>query len=151
MNEKGETEELSVERPDPREPDWFLQVLVDLANNKGVTFSITLLTHGLLVSGTLVGGAKYFEGFGNEFASGFSDAESADAVRASFAQYGDIYARKDDDSPTSGENPMYIHLMDARFFNPGGRPIPGNRGVWWRGRLSEVSGFMVGVLEPAPA
>jgi hypothetical protein len=45
----------------------------------------------------------------------------------------------------------YVHLMDARFFNTTGNPIPGNRGVWWRARLAEVSGFSMGVLGAGPA
>jgi hypothetical protein len=44
--------------------------------------------------------------------------------------------------------PNYIHLKEAKFFLPSGagKPIPANQGVWWRGRLSEVSGFILGSL-----
>ena len=46
----------------------------------------------------------------------------------------------------------YIHLRDAKFFLPGHLPIPSSRdGVFWRGRLSDVSGFTFGVLGLDPA
>jgi len=44
------------------ERDWFLQTLVNMANNSSSTglVGITLLTHGFLVSGDLVSGREYF-------------------------------------------------------------------------------------------
>jgi hypothetical protein len=43
----------------------------------------------------------------------------------------------------------YIHLSRAKFFVPGQPAIPGNvDGVFWRGRLSDISGFTFGVLGP---
>ncbi|MFL1806044.1 gas vesicle accessory protein GvpU [Plesiomonas shigelloides] len=121
--------------------DWFLQSLVNMANGGVLSFGITLNVGGFLVSGELIGGKAYFEGFGSDFASGLSDSSIADQVKASFAQHGEIYSSNENPSP-----PAYIHLKDARFFNSNGNPIPGNRGVWWRGRISEVDGFSLGSL-----
>lgn len=43
--------------------------------------------------------------------------------------------------------PEYIHLSDAHYFLPGTHPIPtGSKGVFWRGRISEVKGFHIGIL-----
>jgi hypothetical protein len=111
---------------------------------------MTLLVSGFLISGKMVGGGKYVEGFANDFASGFVDQTLAENVRRSFSQYGEIYkadAAQPDTADPPPDSPTYIHMKDARFFNTAGSPIPANRGVWWRGRLSEVSGFMMGTLE----
>lgn len=122
--------------------DWFLQSLVGIAND-GIEFGVTLQVSGLLVSGVLTGGKAYFEGFAEDFASGLNDSKDAESVRSSFAQHGEIYEKSDDAPPP----PQYIHLKNARFFNTAGKPIPGNKGVWWRGRISEVAGFTLGSLD----
>jgi hypothetical protein len=122
--------------------DWFLQNLVNMANSNGLNFGITLNVGGFLVSGQLVGGKEYFEGFGSDFASPFGDSEAAEDIRASFAQHGDIYSSGDEAVPP----PSYIHIKEAKFFNTNGNPIPGNKGVWWRGRISQIDGFSLGSL-----
>ena len=125
--------------------DWFLQSLVNMANN-GIEVGVTLQVSGLLVSGVLTGGKAYFEGFAEDFSGGLNDPEVAESVRSSFAKFGDIYKKEDGDEPPP---PQYIHLKNARFFNTSGNPIPGNKGVWWRGRISEVAGFTLGSLGQA--
>jgi len=126
------------------ERDWFLQTLVNMANNSSSTglVGITLLTHGFLVSGDLVSGREYFKGFAEDFASGFGDInnETATTIKENFINMGNqVYDKiKNDDNPPP---PTYIHLNNAKFFHPNGNPIPFNKGVWWRGRLSEISGF----------
>ena len=123
--------------------DWFLQELVIMANSgNNISFGITLNVGGFLVSGHLIGGKTYFEGFGADFVSNFDDNDAAEKVKATFVQRGnDIYPSNENQSP-----PAYIHMREARFYNTSGNPIPGNRGVWWRGRLSAVDGFSLGVL-----
>ena len=140
---------------DWKRPDWFLQVLVNITNagDGSAEFGMTLLVSGFLISGRMVGGAKYFEGFASDFASGFADQSLAESVRRSFSRYGEIYeadAAQQDTADQPPQSPAYIHMKEARFFNTAGNPIPANRGVWWRGRLSEVSGFMVGTLGSGP-
>jgi hypothetical protein len=125
--------------------DWFLQSLVNMANNDELEMGLTLQVGGFLVSGILVGGRKYFEGFAKDFASGF-DEESAPEVEASVSGYGDLYTsdREKADRPGSWRALQYVHLKDARFFHPSGKPIPVQGGVWWRGRLNQVAGFIPG-------
>ena len=126
------------------QPDWFLQSLVNLANNSDVEIGITLQVSGLLVSGTLVGGKKYFEGFAEDFSSAFAnDPESAESIKSSFTKYGEIYQKEESEEVPP---PQYIHMKDTHFFSTAGNPIPGNRGVWWRGRVAEVGGFILGSL-----
>lgn len=104
---------------------------------------ITLSAVGFLVSGQLVGGKEYFEGFASDFASGFGDTSAAEDIKAALSRYGEIYSSGDDEPPP----PTYIHIKSAKFFHNSGKPIPGNRGVWWRGRISEVAGFSLGELK----
>lgn len=126
------------------QPDWFLQSLVAMANNSDIELGITLQVSGLLVSGTLVGGKKYFEGFAEDFSGVFaSEPEVAESIKNSFAKYGEIYKKEEGEEIPP---PQYIHLKNTRFFNTAGNPIPGNKGVWWRGRVSEVGGFTLGSL-----
>lgn len=123
--------------------DWFLQNLVDWANQHNFSFGITLNVGGFLVSGSLIGGKEYFDGFGEDFVSAYEDQELAEKIKNIIAKNGELYTISDEkDVPP----PTYIHLKDARCFNTNGNPIPGNRGVWWRGRISEVDGFSIGSL-----
>jgi len=156
-SEQPHAQESGALRPDRdwKEPDWFLQILVNMTNagDGSVELGMTLLVGGFLISGKMVGGAKYFDGFAEDFASGFADQAVAENIRRSFSQYGEIYRSEEaqqDDADQPVQSPTYVHLKEARFFNTAGNPIPANRGVWWRGRLSEVSGFMIGTLGPGP-
>jgi hypothetical protein len=139
------------QKPEPMpiqlESDWFLQLLVNMAND-GVSIGITLNVSGFLVSGILASGSSYFAAFGAELTSTMTDAEAAKGIKSDFAKFGDIYKHEDreESEDTQPLQPSFIHLENARFFNTSGKPIPANRGVWWRGRLSEVSGFSVGTL-----
>jgi hypothetical protein len=140
--------ETTVEKKEPEfERDWFLQTLVNMANSstsKGL-FGITLLTHGFLVSGMLVNGREYFNGFAEDIASGLDDSETAKSIKENFVTMGNsVYDKRDNDDNLPP--PTYIHLFDAKFFHPNGQPIPANKGVWWRGRISEISGFSLGSL-----
>ena len=124
------------------ERDWFLQDLIEIANSGKMSFDITLTVGGFLVSGTLVGGKEYFEGFGEEFSFGLKEA-AAEKVKAAFAKNGKVY---DTSANSPSMLPSYIHLKNAHFFHTSGSPVPENRGVWWRGRVSEVTGFSLGAL-----
>lgn len=135
-NKAAHTEVVNVD-----EKDWFLQDLIEIANSGKMSFDITLTVGGFLVSGTLIGGKEYFEGFGEEFSFGLK-GDAAKKVKAAFAKNGEVYS-----SATSPSMlPSYIHLKNAHFFHTSGTPVPENRGVWWRGRVSEIAGFSLGAL-----
>lgn len=133
--------------PPTADVDWFLQSLVNMANNSQMEFGITLQVSGMLVSGNLISGKAYFDGFGADFASPFSDPEVVESIKQSFSSYGDTFVSNDGNETDNRPPPQFIHLKNARFFNTAGNPIPGNRGVWWRGRLCEVGGFSLGSLQ----
>lgn len=129
------------------EMDWFLQTLVDDVASRGVEIGLTLHIAGGIVSGTLISGDKYFKGIAEEVGAG---AESDDDVPSQlsqiWAQYAEIYSPAEGNSSDQQPPSMFLHLKEARFHLPGAPAIPENRGVFWRTRLSEVSGFAVGVL-----
>lgn len=124
--------------------DWFLQTLINMVKGGGFTFGITLNVGGFLVSGNLIGGKDYFESFGTDFAEGLASEGTADKIKESFASIG--YPNISDKDENKVSSPGFIHLKDAKFFNTNGNPIPENKGVLWRGRISEVSGFSLGLL-----
>jgi hypothetical protein len=145
-NEPEESQQVQ-EQPNFIQPDWFLQMLVKMVNASDAKIGVTLQVSGFLVSGYLVGGASYFDGFAAAFASGLhSDQMAAETIRKAFSSYGERIYKSADTTEDAAAPLAFIHLKDARFFNTSGKPIPANGGVWWRGRLSEVSGFVLGSL-----
>jgi len=138
------SESIDLSQVDDR--DWFLQNLVNLVNARDVKLGITVNAGGFLISGILVSGQHYFGGFGADLGSSFDDPEIRRGVEQAYAHLGDIYQVGRTSTGVSPP-PNYIHLMGAKFFHIGGQPIPGNQGVWWRGRISEVSGFFLGMLD----
>lgn len=125
--------------------DWFLQSLIDLVNGREIEIGLTLHAGGFLVSGLLVSGHQYFTGFGAEFARTFNDAELTEDIQRAYARWGGIYTVPKAPGETFTKA-NFIHLKNARFFNTAGEPIPANMSVWWRGRVSEIDGFFLGML-----
>lgn len=126
--------------------DWFLQSLVDFANDHGTETGVTLQIGGLLVSGTIIPGMKYFEEFASLYGSGFKNDPELGAEYAkligSYKKYLEVPPEDKDNKPL----PQYIHLRNARFFAPGQQQPFGNEGVLWRGRITAVGGFFLGTL-----
>lgn len=138
--------------PQTNNPDWFLQMLVNIVNGSEIAFPITLNVGGVLISGELVSGHKYFEGFAKELKEGMFNVTPGvtSKIEEYFKQFGDIYVDKKEEADENTKPlPSYIHLGNAHIFNSGGTPIPANRGVWWRGRLEAVDGFILGTLSLA--
>jgi len=137
------SESIDLSQVDDR--DWFLQNLVNMVNARNIELGITLNSGGFLVSGLLVSGKKFFSGLASDLSISFQDPEVRNSIEQSYAQIGEIYA-----TGRGGETiapPNYLHLMQARFFHTAGQPVPAADGVWWRGRISEVSGFFLGMLD----
>ncbi|MFY3136848.1 gas vesicle accessory protein GvpU [Achromobacter xylosoxidans] len=126
--------------------DVFLQFLVNLVNNGGQLKSIgvTLQMGGMLVSGSIVSGAEYFDRFAETFSGSLADmdTQARQSVRTSLAELGDVFRLPQPAEPL----PNYIHLVDALFFSADGTPIAGQPTLW-RGRSSAVDGFILGRLQ----
>ncbi len=128
--------------------DWFLQTLVATANRKGGSMGVTLLVGGTIVSGTIVSHEDYFENLGDEVEQGFKAAggEAVSELADIFRNIGhDLEKRLAEAPPT---NPAFIHLRDALIILPN-KALPENRRVWWRGRISQVDGFLLGTFDPS--
>ena len=127
--------------------DWFLQSFINLANNPSasVEMSVTLHVGGFLVSGTLVGGKKYFEGIAQVLAAANTNMPDLAESWKSIANYGNIYEGSAEQNEVE-KNPQYIHLQNASTFSTAGAPIQAGPGGWWRGRLTQISGFSFGSL-----
>lgn len=142
--------------------DWFLQVFVELANEEPFEMPVTLASGGLVVSGQLVSGRRYFEGFAEEFAAAISDATEDVTTywRDFLADFGSsVYGERGEGSSGApaqegsdaeeddASDPHYIHLRDARVFHAGTGHAPLVAGVWWRARIEAVDGFFLGRIE----
>lgn len=137
---------------DPAGGDWFLQRLVRLANVTGVEIGITLTVGGSIISGELTGGREYFEAVAEQVRSAVP-GEVGEAMSDFFRKGAKVYVlAKEEANEVSGDliPPNYLHLRNAKHFAPGSEAMPSGDGMWWRGRIAEVSGFTVGSLGPRP-
>lgn len=125
--------------------DWYLQNLVSVVNGSNISFGITLFVEGVVISGTLVSGKKYFETFADEFSSAYpGDDEVREGIRQAFASNASLYDNqsKSKDLPP----PQFIHLIDCYCHSPQGGSLPSDSGTLWRGKINAVSGFNLGSL-----
>jgi hypothetical protein len=130
--------------------DHFLEKLLTTVNGTELELPITLNVSGLVITGDLVSGHRYFEGFAQAFTEG-AMSRSQDKIENladSFRYLGFEYAPPEH-TPLTGEPsppPPFVHLKNARIYLQSGEVIPGNAGVWWRGRLDAVDGFFFSKL-----
>jgi hypothetical protein len=139
----------SATQPTPVDPvartDWFLQYFVNNANNLGVEIDVALHVAGLVVTGTLTSGQRYFELMGDALSKATTNMPEVTEALKAVAKFGDFYAPRDEEEKSDRpDTPQYIHLRNARYFSPAGGPIPASGGLLWRGRVTEVSGFSIG-------
>jgi hypothetical protein len=127
--------------------DYFLQMEVDEANSSLDPYmGITLQVHGLVISGTLISGDRYF----NTLASKIKEeGEAADSARKFYRELGDRYREsRDPENPFKLDPPSFIHLEDASIVS-----VPGMSQLksLWRGRISSVDGWFRGIPVSNPA
>ncbi|MEQ9000526.1 MAG: gas vesicle accessory protein GvpU [Coleofasciculus sp. B1-GNL1-01] len=137
--EKTEVTSLSV--------DLMLETFVSLAEEQDFSLGVTLTVHGLLISGHIISFQKYLEGIAQSFESATGNQKIgqiiAESYRNASQEYSEIRrAQGIEELPTR----RYIHLSDARFRFGDSVVSPGT-GVYWRGRLDEVDGFFLGIIE----
>lgn len=115
--------------------DPFIGFLVNVAEKTGREIGVTFSVGGFLVSGYLVPSDQYGKGVSADLGWG-------EALDQLFPEW------TDEDKEESNVFALreFVHLKNAKFFSTTGRPIPNNRGVWWRARINQISGVNVGVL-----
>lgn len=140
-------------------PDILLSNLVGLVDDahvlKNAEIAIPLTVHvsGLIVSGDLVSYKSYFEGLAGQLREdGSADRTMREALAEGYSLLlNDLeVAERDRAGQQDGTSvPAYIHLRDATTHSPG------NPGYFpktlWRGRLSHVSAWSMGRLDPGPS
>src|SRR5688572_33455126 len=92
--------------------DWFLESLVNIANETEVGVGVTLMVGGTVVTGTLASGKQYFEGLAGVKFQG--NQEICDALKQAFA---DVVQALE---PVRDVTPQYVHLRDARVVTTAG-------------------------------
>ena len=128
--------------------DFFLMTLVELVNVASLEMSITLFVQGTIIIGKMIGEKTYFEGVSNQLkGAGFVPNEAIDTFIANCQvseKQPDNSTEKPEISPEKNEpiNKEFIHLKDARVY-PSNSPISTDKGVFWRGRLSRIDGFVL--------
>ncbi len=117
-----------------------------MANADAFPIPITLSVSGMLITGMMISGERYFKEFSGVFTNqinAYVKPETLTAIQEAFQKHAQVY--KPDPTPTAVVlGLMYIHMMNARAFLSDGRPIPTWDGMLWRGRVDAVDGFWVG-------
>ncbi len=130
------------------ESDFFLEELIGLVNAAAedgpAGLGITLTVGGLVITGELASGRHYYLESAKAFGKSLPEGDTRETVEKWVGGFSKIYDRPDID-----ERITFIHLKNVRFLSSTGTfiiPNGGESSVWWRGRLSEVSGFMLGTF-----
>jgi hypothetical protein len=115
--------------------DPFLKTLNATVNSHDLSFGITLVVGGGVVTGTLISSKSFFEGFADSIATAWPGGPNED-VREGFAQWGQ--------PETATLHEDFIHLKDARYVS--GKDIVPSTGIGmlWRGSVDSVNGFSLG-------
>lgn len=139
-------------------PDRCLLTLVNIVDMDGeLEIGMTLHVSGVIVSGLLISAQRYFELLNEAIQPGGSQ-ESAwlrEALGDALTDFSEPYGAYEFNAVTEAEQAAlelfltsYIHMRNAEVHAPGG---PGHLApALWRGRLSHVSGWSLGVLGSRP-
>ncbi|TGD94914.1 hypothetical protein [Methylobacterium nonmethylotrophicum] len=129
------------------ETDYVLSLMCQLAN-LGLQQGVTIFVGGAIISGMIVSGRIYYEDLANKL----SNATIGGSGRPAYLdEVIDRYmdAAKDYDVPANPPEgwimpePSYIFLQNAKFSVNGS--FTTQKGIFWRGRLSKVDGFIAGL------
>lgn len=124
--------------------DWFLSTLNNIVNNNPLTIGITLVTQGFIISGHLTGGKEYFDAVADEFARMLTNSFTVEKSIHELAE--SVYGIDNTETKKGPLSTDYIHIKNARFYSSASSAVLPETSVWWRGRLSEISGFSIGVI-----
>lgn len=128
------------EERDRAQPDQLLAVIVETANDGDATFGITLTVRGAHISGIVTDRHAWLDAIQERFGDAVNWTEG---FRKMWRDHEERTAHLTESMTPPFER--FIHLVNARFLS-GERIMPENGG-FWRGRLSEIDGWALGVLE----
>ncbi len=134
--------------------DPALEVLVEVINALRETeIGITLHASGLIVSGMLISGRRYFELLIESLES--SSSEGVATFGQLFTPFRDRYIEDalagestEEEAHTTLRPVGFIHMRDAQTFSPTGHALPG---TLWRARLTEITGWSIGSYGRIPS
>lgn len=122
--------------------DPVLRVLASSADrNDGLEYSVTLAAGGVVVSGQLVGGTAWWRAL--EADPDYSGVKQA--VQA-FREDAETVA-PEDTSPVDYE---HVHLTNAVYL-VGNAQLPTAGGMYWRGRIDQITGWSWGAIATTSA
>jgi hypothetical protein len=123
--------------------DWFLQSTIENIVSLGVDIGVTLSVNGVIVSGMLINGKKYFELLGDAMIDAAKQPEDLTNVLGKAWKGHMALYEKPEGAPEGWKIPSagYAHLMNAKFLSPGQIAMPDGAGMFWRCKLSSVDGF----------
>ena len=124
--------------------DGLLEMFVNLANNASLEIGITLQVGGIIVSGILISGKKYFQGLACELRANASINLAAEAIQNAMNDMSTAYVLSDNSEMLE---PKFIHLREARILLSSPSNFSSDiRVAYWRGKLDCVEGFVLGEL-----
>ncbi len=96
---------------------------------------------GLLISGVAIGRDRWLR----EAAQFMDDNGGSGAVPTAFLT---AFEEAGSGAPADPSQYGFLHLKDARTIAASGVvPSPNSTGMYWRGRISEITGFSFGQLQ----
>lgn len=117
--------------------DPFLKTLNQSVNQFELSFGVTFVVAGGVITGTMISAKSFIDSFSETFSSAWPGGQS-ESVRDGFAAWGEPGAE--------GIHDEFVHLKDARYvFGREFTPSVAD-GALWRGKLESVSGFSLGAL-----
>lgn len=146
---------VSAAPPGDHGSDWFLRILVKLADHVGLTTWITLVVDGAHVTGELISAAQYAVEFKEQFLGGIdamheSTREAAtnllDAASVALDPKAvhEAAKRQAGNAAVAILEPDFIHLRSARVVHSPEIGLDIRGGALWRFRLAGVDGFSLG-------
>lgn len=125
--------------------DLVLQDLVGIVNRfPASAFGITLFVGGSVVTGMLISAQEYFERYASVWREALKETpDVAERIANGWAALGSKHANEAQENPRGPFH--FVHLRDALILT-GDTLYPSSGGFLWRGRISQVAGFSIGVL-----
>jgi hypothetical protein len=131
--------------------DWVLEAFLEGVSTEKVRLDLTVFCGGLVVSGAAVSEDVYFQTIGlSSFAGTLSklrenDREVPSEVASKLGRESLTVRERQTLTPAADElRNKFIVMVDVTILGAGPTPI---KAPAWRGRLSQISGWVLGALD----